>query len=130
MEYRLVDLIYVLALLVLFVSSGGLVLYAVRAIGMQVMRAWHVYLTCRQYHRGGETERLWLLSDPVMRGILTMTSPIQRFFPWPKWRRKRLQQLATFRHQQALAAATKLIWDPRLGALLTPEEHAHLYGGS
>ena len=128
MEFRLLDLIYVLALLILFVSSGGLIFYAARAIGMQVIRAWHTYLTCRDYHRGGELHREWLLKDPVMRGILTLASPFQQFFPWPRRRRLALQRLAAYRHQQALTANAKLIWDPRLGALLTPQELAHLYG--
>jgi hypothetical protein len=94
------------------------------------MHAWHTYLTCRDYHRGGELERGWLLKDPTMRGILTLTSPFQHIFPWPRWRRLELQRLAAYRHEQALAVNGKLIWDRQLGALLTPDEYAHLYGSA
>jgi hypothetical protein len=128
MEYRLLDLIYALAILLLLLTSGGLIVYAVKQIGIHVMQAWHTYLTCRDYHRGGELQRGWLLKDPTMRGILTLAAPFQHFFPWPRWRRTELKRLAAYRHERALAANRELIWDPRLAALLTPDEHAHLYG--
>jgi hypothetical protein len=101
MEYRFGDLVYVLVLALLMLTSGGLMLYAVWNIGLRLMRAMHVFLTCRDYRRacrkGDDSGRRRLLADPVMRAILRVTSPFQEFCPAFVSRQRQLHRLEEYR---------------------------------
>ncbi len=127
MESRLYDLLYVLALTVLFGSGVSLILYALWQIAWDVMRAIHQYLTCREFDRSDEAGRAFYTKDRVMRGMLTMHEEFRRvFFPLGRFGAD-LARLRDYRFEKVMQQNDQLIWDRRLGALLTPDEHAFLY---
>ncbi|HWB11486.1 MAG TPA: hypothetical protein VG826_19810 [Pirellulales bacterium] len=132
MEHRFFDLLYVLLLVLLTLTSGGLIAYAAWNIGMRLMRATHVFLTCWDYHaacrKGDDLQRRLLLADPVMRAILRVTSPLQTFCPAFAARQRQLQRLEEYRFSKLQKGETNLIWDERLAALLTRDEYDFLYG--
>src|SRR5215469_15376342 len=101
MEHRFFDLLYVLLLVAVMLTSGGLIVYAVLNIGMRLIRAMHVFLTCRDYRvactTGDDLQRRLLLADPVMRAILRVTSPFQTFCPAFVARQKQLRLLEEYR---------------------------------
>jgi hypothetical protein len=77
MEYRFFDLLYVALLAILSLTSGSLMLYAIWTIGMRLMRALHVFLTCWDYRLEdyrfakllkGEADLLW---DERLAALLT-----------------------------------------------------------
>lgn len=131
MEYRFVDLLYVTLLVLLMFTSGGLMLYAVWNIGMRLMRAMHVLLTCWNYRsatrEGDELMRRLLLSDPIMRAILRATSPFQEFCPAFTARQRELRRLEAYRFAKLQAGESDLVWDERLAMLLTRDEYDYLY---
>jgi hypothetical protein len=67
MEYRFLDLLYVVLLLLLSLTSGGLMLYAIWNIGLRLMRALHVFLTCWDYRSACRT------GDDMKRGSCLST---------------------------------------------------------
>lgn len=127
MTYRLLDLLWSLALLALCFSSTALLLYAIWNIGQEALRGVHAYLTCRDYAYGNAWLQGLLLQDRVANPILRLQWPWQRLAPIASRRQELLEQLADFRWQAERRRKDELIWDPYLGALLTPAEHAHLY---
>jgi hypothetical protein len=122
----------VLLLAALTLTSGGLIAYAAWNIGMRLMRAMHVFLTCGDYraacHRGDELQRRLLLADPVMRAILRVASPLQAFCPAFVGRQRQLRRLEEYRFAKLQKSETDLVWDERLAALLTRDEYDFLYG--
>lgn len=132
MEHRFFDLVYVLLLVALTLTSGGLILYAVWNIGMRLIRAMHVFLTCRDYRAtwrtGDEFQRRLLLADPVMRAILRVASPFQTFCPAFAARQRQLRRLEEYRFAKLQKGESDLVWDDRLAALLTRDEYDFLYG--
>jgi hypothetical protein len=133
MEYRFADLLYVALLVLLMLTSGGLILYAVCNVGMRLMRAMHVFLTCwnyrTAYRKGDELGRRVLLGDPVMRAILRGTSPLQEFCPAFAARQRQLRRLEEYRFAKLQKGEADLVWDERLAALLTRDEYDFLHGG-
>ena len=133
MEHRFFDLLYVLLLVLLMFTSGGLMVYAVWNIGMRLIRAMHVFLTCwdyrAAYRKGDELQRRLLLADPVMRAILRAASPFQAFCPAFVARRRQLRRLEEYRFSKLQKGEADLVWDERLAALLTRDEYNFLYGG-
>jgi hypothetical protein len=131
MEHRFFDLVYVL-LVVLMFTSGGLIAYAVWQIGMRLMRAMHVFLTCWDYRvagrKGDELRRRVLLADPISRAILRVTSPCQAFCPVFVARQRQLRRLEEYRFSKLRKGEADLVWDERLAALLTRDEYEFLYG--
>ena len=65
-----------------------------------------------------------------MRDLLTMNTLFRRISPPVFAYARDLKLLEQYRYAQARKRDEDLIWDRRLGALLTPDEHAHLYGVS
>lgn len=133
MEYRFGDLLYVLVLALLMLTSGGLMLYAIWNIGLRLMRAMHVFLTCCDYRRacrnGDELSRHRVLADPVMRAILRATSPFQQFCPAFVARQRQFRRLAEYRFAKLQKGEADLIWDERLAVLLTRDEYDYLHRG-
>lgn len=128
MNSRLVDFLLALALIALACSGTSLMVYAVWRIGQDVMRAMHTLLTCWGFHTQRDDARTRLLSDPVMRDILAMSSPFRRIFaPFFSYSRD-LRRLSAYRYQKAQEQTAQMIWDSRLGALLTRDESDYLYG--
>jgi hypothetical protein len=128
MTSRLVDFLLTLALITLACSGTALMAYAVWRIGQDVMRAMHTLLTCWNFHTQRDDARERLTSDPVMRDILAMSSPFQRIFaPFFGYARD-LRRLSAYRYQKAQEQTAQMIWDTRLGALLTRDELDFLYG--
>jgi len=134
MEHRFFDLLYVVLLVVLMFTSGGLIAYAVWNIGMRLMRAMHVFLTCWNYqtacYTGDEFQRRLLLADPVMRAVLRVASPFQTFCPAFATRQRQLRRLDEYRFSKLQKGEADLVWDERLAALLTRDEYDFLYGGA
>ena len=132
MEHRFFDLLYVVLLVALMFTSGGLIAYAVWNIGMRLMRAMHVFLTCCDYRvacrKEDELQRRVLLADPVMRAILRIASPFQTFCPAFGARRRQLRRLEEYRFSKLQKGETDLVWDERLAGLLTRDEYDFLYG--
>jgi hypothetical protein len=131
MEHRFFDLLWVLLLVVLTLTSGGLIAYAAWNIGMRLMRAMHVFLTCWDYRaacrKGDEVRCRVLLADPVMRAVLRATSPLQTFCPAFVSRQRQLRRLEEYRFSKLQKGEADLVWDERLAALLTRDEYNFLY---
>lgn len=124
---RLVDFLFALALVALAFSGTALMAYAVWRIGQDVMRAMHTLLTCWDFHKRDDA-RTRLLTDPVMRDTLAMSSPFRRIFaPFLGYSRD-LRRLSAYRYQKAREQTAQMIWDTRLGALVTRDEYDFLYG--
>ena len=131
MDSRLIDFLFSVALLLLLFSGTSLMLYAIGKIATDVMIALNRLLTAWDYHRKGPEDRALLLKQPPFRDVLTMNTLFQRAFPPIGFAYARdLRRLEQHRYAQARQRDEELIWDRRLGALLTPEEHAYLYGDS
>lgn len=130
MDSRLIDFLFTVALVLLCFSGTTLMAYAVLRIGVQLMGATNRLLTAWDYHRKGPEDRALLLSQPRMRDLLMMSTLFGRFSPPVFAYAHDLKLLEEFRYAQARKRDENLIWDRRLGALLTPDEHAHLYGAS
>ena len=129
MDSRLVDFLFAVALLLLVFSGTTLMVYAAMRIGVDLMQAVNRLLTAWQYHRGGPGERDLLLNQPRLRDLLTMGRLFERSSPAVGVAYVRdLRRLEQYRYAQARNRDGELIWDRRLGALLTPDEHAYLYG--
>ncbi|HEV3002859.1 MAG TPA: hypothetical protein VGX78_00290, partial [Pirellulales bacterium] len=105
---------------------------AVWQIGMRLMRAMHVFLTCWDYRvacrKGDELQRRVLLADPISRAILRVASPFQAFCPVFVARQRQLRRLKEYRFSKLQKGEADLVWDERLAALLTLDEHDFLYG--
>ena len=130
MTSRLVDFLLTLALITLACSGTALMAYALWRIGQDVMRAMHTLFTCWNFHTQHEDARRRLTSDPVMRDILAMSSPFQRIIaPFFGYARD-LRRLSAYRFQNAREQTAQMIWDTRLGALVTRDEYEFLYGKS
>ena len=128
MTSRLIDFLFVLALIALACSGTALMAYAVWRIGQDVMRAMHTLLTCWNFHKQRDDARTRVLSDPVMRDILAMSSPFRRIFaPFFGFSRD-LRRLSAYRFHKAQEQTAQMIWDTRLGALLTRDEYEFLNG--
>ena len=128
MTSRLVDLLLAVTLIALACSGTALMACAVWRIGQDVMRAMHTLLTCWNFHTQRDDARTRLLSDPVMRDILAMSSPFRRIFaPFFSYSRD-LRRLSAYRFQKLREQTAQMIWDTRLGALVTRDEYDFLYG--
>ena len=125
---RLVDFLFALALIALACSGTALMAYAVWRIGQDVMRAMHTLLTCWEFHKQRDDARTRLLTDPVMRDTLAMSSPFRRIFAPLVGYSRDLRRLSAYRYQKALEQTAQMIWDTRLGALVTRDEYDFLYG--
>src|SRR5262245_49299213 len=128
MTSRLLDFLFVVLLIALACSGTSLMLYAVLHIGRKVCVAMHTLLTCWEFGNGPDDARRRLLSDPFMHDALTMRSGFGRFFaPFSRYSAD-LQRLRAYRYERAREQASQMIWDNRLGALLTRDEYEFLYG--
>jgi hypothetical protein len=128
MTSRLLDFLLVLLLIALACSGTSLMIYALWHIGQRIMIAMHTLLTCWEFHAGRDEKRRRLLSDPAMHNILTMQSVFSRVFAPFSGYSSDLVRLKAYRHRRAREQATQMIWDSRLGALLTRDEYEFLYG--
>ena len=130
MASRWFDFLFVVLLIVIACSGTSLTLYAVWHIARRICTALHTLLTCRDYCKGADDDRSRLVSDPVMHDILTMRSAFRRnCAPFSSFSRD-LQRLHAYRYERARRQTSQMIWDNRLGALLTRDEHEFLYGPS
>lgn len=130
MWYRLLDFLWVVALVAVCCSGTGLMIFGVWKVGQELLKALYIGLVCLEYGLFGEAHRSVLLRDPIARRVLRLDSPYQVFAPLPLIRLSRLDELEKLRTQQASQNESDLIWEPLLGGLLTTAERNALFDES